>query len=316
MLLRGYMEKLSSLFTAFVASFTIFGEQCCSENLGSDAAYSSKNIENSDSALISVSELKKSDSDFISNLEFSALEDSDFISDREFSALESYRECMAAITMLMYGEKCNKDLKKALSYCLQCLEDFEEDEDCEEGVDPDKYDFCVLAARCHVGLGNFAEAQNVLDKVKNKGGNMRVIEGDIAFRLGDTRKALMKYYQARKLNRLDVQACLRIYTCSQLGLPTSYDRKWDNLNSPEWLLALRDKNSEWVDSVESFDAQDTETIFVMYPLALEDAHVGIPAAMHYLALVYKNGCGFIKKNTDRAEYWLWNAGLFSQSTEE
>lgn len=251
------------------------------------------------------------------------------ISNEAFSNLETYSESIAVIITLMYGENCQRNLEKALTYSLECLKDFEEDEiDNEEGVNPHKNMLRVLAARCYLGLGNIKDAQKMINKEKNKkSSSLLTIEGDIAMRLGDMAKAQKKYEEALACNSDNIQACMRMYTLAQLGLVPSYDkdlqlipdapydRELENLNSPQWLVCLMSNNERWVDAVELFEQRDEEWIFEEYYLALDAAHAGIPAAMHYLAKVYKTGCGFIKKDAARAEYWIEHAKLFSENTD-
>lgn len=251
------------------------------------------------------------------------------ISDEAFSNLETFSESIAVIITLMYGENCQRNLEKALAYSLECLEYFEEDEiDYEDGsVNPHKYAFHVLAARCYLGLSNIEEAQKMLNKEKNKGSIILTIEGDIAMRLGDMAEAQKKYEEALARDSDNLEACMRMYTFAQLGLVPSYykdmqlipdapyDRKLENLSASQWLMCLKSNNRRWVNEVESFEQQDEEWIFEEYADALDAAYAGIPAAMHYLAKVYKTGCGFIKKDADRAEYWLEQATLFSENTD-
>lgn len=232
-------------------------------------------------------------------------------SDEEFYALETCDEHIAAISMLLYGEGCPKNPEKALSYCLHCLKDFEDCEECEDGIIVGKYQFCIMAAQCYMWLGNLTEAEQMLDKIKKRTATILVIEGDLALRAGDIAEAQKKYEKAYAEYEYNLQACQRIYTCSQLGLPSSlYDKEWKNWDCPQWVYAMRSSNKQWNKEIKSYNPEDTELIFELYSDALEDAHAGIPAAMLYLSLIYKNGCGFIKKNEERAKHWKWIAEAF------
>lgn len=88
------------------------------------------------------------------------------ISDEDFSELNDASECLAIISMLMYGECCQQDLNKALSYCLLCIDKFgSTDEEQEENVIYVSHNsFCIFAAQIYMKFGDFESAQKILDR--------------------------------------------------------------------------------------------------------------------------------------------------------
>lgn len=234
------------------------------------------------------------------------------ISDESFSELESYGESIAAIMMLMHGECCPQDLKKALTYCLQCLQDFDVEEEAKDGVCyPEKHTLTVLAARLYMEAGDFNAAKRMLDNEKNKGTDMLVLEGDIAIREGRLDEARKKYEKAYDADSSNLQAARRLSDISLSGLETSTGVP-RYAHDFIWLRAMRRSSIKWKKAVEEFSTKKPTHIFRFYPFALEAAHAGIPSAMVYLHKVYMNGCGFIKRDVARAEYWLWNAEHLSK----
>lgn len=235
------------------------------------------------------------------------------ISDESFSNLESYDESIAAITMLIHGECCPRDLKKALTYCLQCLQDFEEDKDLQEGVDPDKHALNVLSAYLYIEIGDIKSAKSILDSEKHKGADILVLEGDVAIQEGRFDEARKKYERAIAEDSSNLQAALRLSIFSPREL-TASPREKRFTGDSLWLSAMRKNSIKWRKRVEEFSVDKPNRSLIFYPAAIAAAKMGVPSAMLFLHKIYMSGCGFIKKDVDRAEYWLWNAEFLSKDS--
>lgn len=235
------------------------------------------------------------------------------ISDEDFAELNDASECLAIISMLVYGECCQQDLNKALSYCLLCIDKYAPtDEEQEENVIyVDHNSFCIFAAQIYMKFGDFEAAQKILERGQEGIDTICVIEGDIALRTGQPEKAYEIYKKAFSDSEFYLPLAQRIYICSQLGLCSLESQKNACLDMP-WLVALRINNQYWKERIKEFNPDNTDTVFFWYSYALEDAHLGLPAAMQYLSKVYTHGCKFIKKDKKRAKYWLYNAERISR----
>lgn len=238
----------------------------------------------------------------------------ELLTDKEFENLETSEERQTAIVMMMNRECCSKSLEKALSYCQKWLEDLKELKDIENGdeaccIASTKHDLCILAARICIELGDFDTANGMIDIASEDNvitPSILIIKGDLNIIRGDIREAKRKYEEAWAGEPYDLQTAHRLYTCSKLGLQYS-DTKGIYKQDDPLLRTLRRANIEWKKKEESFTPNDPLEIFVLYPSALEAAHAGVPSAMMYLHKVYTSGCGIIKQDTARAQYWLMNA---------
>ena len=220
----------------------------------------------------------------------------------EICSIKNRSALLCLARMLEEGEVSDlsrENLEKALHIYKLLLHRYDEDSK--------TFVIKLAVARVHMKLNHETAVREALyvseDEPIMKTPSAYIILGDLKLKQGNIDEALTHWRMAWELNPYMGDVNERMMMCNRIGIPffdenhTYFPYQADAYS--RWVSL---KNVAYKNLTNDVVLWEAQTGWIMYEL-LDDARKGVPYAMYWLSVIYKNGNKYFQPSQEMSDKW-------------